>query len=207
MRSLAIELALAVIAFGALGRVVGILIKKARQARHTRGALALPRSWQDLCTVPEPYLLGITTLALWLGREVPADPSQAQLARGGAGALIALLSMGLMLWVLKTFPSVSTGHYVLHEQQIVSDGPYALVRHPLYAAAILVWTALAIGFGSVVALALTLAYVIPGYLIYMRAEERMLVEHLGAAYARYQEQVGMLFPRLRRAAHHGRGER
>jgi protein-S-isoprenylcysteine O-methyltransferase Ste14 len=200
MRSIAIELALALICVAALGRVVGILlIKLRRQSRYAKQAVALPRSWRDLCTVPEPYLLGVTTLALWLGREVPAQPSLAGISRVGAGALLALLAIGLMLWVLRAFPGVSTGHYVLPDQRVVREGPYALVRHPLYLAAYLVWAAVAAGFGSLVALALTVAYVIPGYWIYMRAEERMLRAHLGEAYARYQEDVGMLVPRLRRA--------
>jgi protein-S-isoprenylcysteine O-methyltransferase Ste14 len=70
----------------------------------------------------------------------------------------------------------------------------------LYVAAYLVWAAVAIAFGSPVALGLTVAYVIPGYWIYMRAEERMLLAHLGDAYARYREDVGMLVPRLRRVS-------
>jgi protein-S-isoprenylcysteine O-methyltransferase Ste14 len=205
MKSLAVEFALALVAFAALGRVVGILIKKLQQARYTKGAVALPRSWQDLCTVPEPYLLAVTTVALWLGREVPADPSLAQLSRAGAGALVALLAIGLMLWVLRTFPSVSTGHYVLHDQRVVSEGPYGLVRHPLYVAAYLVWVAVTIGFGSLAALGVTVVYVIPGYWIYMRAEETMLLAHLGDAYARYQEEVGMLVPRKRGPRSHAPG--
>ena len=203
MKSIAIELALAIVSFAALGRVVGVLIKKLRQARHTQAAVAVPRSWRDLCTVPEPYLLGVTTLALWFGREVPADPTLTQLSRAGAAALLALLAIGVMLWVLRTFPSVSTGHYVLRDQRIVREGPYGLVRHPLYVAAYLVWTAVAIGFGSPVALGLTIAYVIPSYWIYMRAEESMLLAHLGDAYARYREEVGMLVPRLRRVSPSG----
>lgn len=207
MKSFAVEFALALVTLASLGRVVGILIKKLQQARYTKGAVALPRSWQDLCTVPEPYLLGVTTVALWLGREVPADPSLAQLSRAGAGALVALLAIGLMLWVLRTFPSVSTGHYVLRDQRVVSEGPYGLVRHPLYVAAYLAWVAVAIGFGSLAALGVTVVYVIPGYWIYMRAEETMLPAHLGDAYARYQEEVGMLVPRQRspRSRAPGRG--
>jgi protein-S-isoprenylcysteine O-methyltransferase Ste14 len=200
MQSLAIELAHAIICLAALGRVAGIVVKKLRQARHTQDAVALPRTWRDLCTVPEPYLLGITTVSLWLGRELSADPSLAELSRAGAGALLALLANGLMLWVLGTFPAVSTGHYVLRDQRVVREGPYGLVRHPLYLAAYLVWAAVAIGFGSPVALGLALAYVIPSYWIYMRAEEAMLVAHLGDAYARYRDEVGMLVPRLRRVS-------
>ncbi len=200
MKSLALELALIVIALAALGRVVGILVKKGRQASHTKEAVAVPRAWQDLCTVPEPYLLGVTTLALYVARDVPADASPVRLFLAGAGALLALIAIGLMLWVLKTFPSVSTGHYVLRDQPVVTEGPYSLVRHPLYLAAYLVWLAVAVGFGSIVALALTVGYVIPSYWIYMRAEEGMMIAHLGDAYARYREEVGMLVPRRRARA-------
>ena len=199
MTTLLLEFALALVSLAALGRVVGILITKLRQARYARQAVALPRSWRDLCTVPEPYLLGVTTLVLWLGYRAPADPSPAQLARAGAAALLGLLAIGLMLWVLRTFPSVSTGHYVLPDHRVVTEGPYRLVRHPLYVAAYLVWLAVAIGFESPVALVFTVAYVIPGYWIFMRAEEEMLLAHLGDAYARYQQEVGMLVPRLRGA--------
>jgi protein-S-isoprenylcysteine O-methyltransferase Ste14 len=72
------------------------------------------------------------------------------------------------------------------------------VRHPLYVAAYLVWLAVAIAFESVAALALAVIYVIPAYWIYMRSEEEMLLAHLGDAYRRYREEVGMLVPRPRR---------
>lgn len=202
-----VESALWLVSLAALGRVAGILIIKLRQARYAKRAVALPRSWRDLCTVPEPYLLGVTTLVLRLLHRTPADPSPARLAQAAVGALLALLAIGLMLWALRAFPSVSTGHYILPEHRVVSQGPYALVRHPLYLAAYLVWLAVAIGFGSLVALALTVAYVIPGYWIYMRAEEEMLLAHLGDAYARYQRQVGMLLPRLRGASSRAPGPR
>ena len=82
-------------------------------------------------------------------------------------------------------------------QRVVSGGPYAVVRHPLYVAAFLIWLALALAFASPVALAFTVLYVIPGYVIYIRSEEEMLVAHLGDAYGRYQRDVGRLCPRLR----------
>jgi protein-S-isoprenylcysteine O-methyltransferase len=100
-----------------------------------------------------------------------------------------------MLWALRAFPAVSTGHYVLPEQRVIRAGPYRLVRHPLYLAAFLIWLALALAFASPVALGLTLLYVIPGYVIYIRAEEEMLVAQLGDTYRSYQHDVGMLFPR------------
>jgi protein-S-isoprenylcysteine O-methyltransferase Ste14 len=86
---------------------------------------------------------------------------------------------------------------LFHQLRNTTSGPYALVRHPLYLAAFFVWLAVALAFASLAALAITALHVIPGYLIYIRSEEEMLVTHLGEPYRRYQEEVGMLLPRLR----------
>jgi protein-S-isoprenylcysteine O-methyltransferase Ste14 len=198
MASAFVGAALDFVAVAALGRVVGILVLKLRQARYARRAVAAPRSWRDVCTVPEPYLLGVTTIALWLGPR--AVPGPAELLRAGAGGLLAGFAVVLMLWALRSFPAVSTGHYVLPEHRVVSEGPYGLVRHPLYLAAYAVWLAVAVGFGSRLALALTVLYVVPSYWVYMRSEEQMLLAHLGDEYGRYRERVGMLFPRRRRGS-------
>jgi protein-S-isoprenylcysteine O-methyltransferase len=178
----------------ALGRFIGIVLLKFRQARYARQALAYPRSWRDRCTVPEPYLLAATTLVLLLQLRVPSALSGPALGRSAAAATLALLAIALMLGALRAFPSVSTGHYVLPEQRVVRSGPYRLVRHPLYLAAFLIWLALALAFASPVTLGLTLLYVIPGYVIYLRAEEAMLLAQLGDAYRSYQHDVGMLLP-------------
>jgi protein-S-isoprenylcysteine O-methyltransferase Ste14 len=204
MASVFVAASLALVSVAALGRVCGILILKRRQARYEKRALAAPRTWRDVCTVPEPYLLGVTTLALWLSQRASAEPAPAELLRAGAGLLLGARDRAHALGAAR-LSSVSTGHYVLPEHRIVVDGPYALVRHPLYLAAYLVWFAVAIGFGSGVALALTVFYVVPGYWIYMRSEEAMLTAHLGDAYRDYRARVGMLLPRRNRTECAGRG--
>jgi protein-S-isoprenylcysteine O-methyltransferase Ste14 len=189
--------ALVFVSVVALGRVVGIVALKFRQARYSGQAVAVPRTWRDVCTVPEPYLLGAVTLWLLLAHEFPTEPSSAELGYGAVALGLAVAAVVLMLWSAWAFPSVSTGHYVLPDQKVISTGPYALVRHPLYVAAFLVWFSLALAFSNVAVLLITLLYVIPSYLVYIRAEEEMLLRHLGDAYATYRARVGMLFPRIR----------
>ena len=178
-------------------RVVVIVALKFRQARYSGQAVAVPRTWRDVCVVPEVYLLGAVALWLLLAHEFSGQPSSAELAYGAGGLAFAVAAVVLMVWSAWSFPSVSTGHYVLPDQKVISTGPYALVRHPLYVAAFLVWFSLALAFSNVVVLLITLLYVIPSYLVYMRAEEEMLLRHLGDAYATYRARVGMLFPRIR----------
>jgi protein-S-isoprenylcysteine O-methyltransferase Ste14 len=190
------QFALAFVALTALGRVTGILVLKFRQARYSERAVAIPSSWKDRCTVPEPYVLGGMTFWFLLVHGFPAEASFPELVRVAAGFLLAIIAAVLMLWCLRAFPSVSTGHYVLPDQRVVSEGPYALVRHPLYLAAFIVWFSISLAFSSLAAFLITVGYVIPSYLVYMRSEEEMLLRHLGDAYAGYRERVGMLFPRL-----------
>jgi len=78
----------------------------------------------------------------------------------------------------------------------VTAGPYRHLRHPLYSGALLIWASLSVAFISWLVLAITVVYVLPAYLIYMRSEERMLLAHFGEPYASYRNRVGMLLPRL-----------
>lgn len=81
---------------------------------------------------------------------------------------------------------------------LVREGPYRLVRHPLYTAYTLNWAGCAILTGSwpIGALAGMIAVV---YWRAARAEERdLLGSPLGPAYAEYRREAGLLLPRLGR---------
>src|SRR5262245_57561623 len=90
-----------------------------------------------------PRLLAVYALAgvaLWLSRPTPASIA--------AGALPILLGEGLRLW--------ATGH--LHKNDSLTvTGPYAYLRHPLYAGTLLIgagflimaWSGIALAFAAV----------------------------------------------------------
>jgi protein-S-isoprenylcysteine O-methyltransferase Ste14 len=81
------------------------------------------------------------------------------------------------------------------DHELIRNGPYALVRHPIYTGMLLAlfgtalvvdrWRAL-IGFAILVA----------GLLYKMRVEERFMAEQFGDAYARYRAEVPALIPFL-----------
>ena len=62
----------------------------------------------------------------------------------------------------------------------------------------LIWIGLAAAYTSVVTLLLTILYVIPAYVLYIKAEERMLLTRYGEEYRVYRRRVGALMPRVRR---------
>jgi len=191
------SLSVGIAACAALLRLVWIVIGKFRQARYARRAVALPTSWRDWCALPEPFVMAAFAWVLWRQHAPPEAPGAWLLASGSAAALAALLGLALSLWAFASFPSVSTGHYLLPEQRVVTKGAYGFVRHPIYLGAFLIWLGLLLAFRSPWAAAFLALYVVPAYLVYIRAEEEMLVDNLGDEYQRYREGVGGLFPRIR----------
>jgi protein-S-isoprenylcysteine O-methyltransferase Ste14 len=81
--------------------------------------------------------------------------------------------------------------------RVVSSGPYAIVRHPIYTGIILASAAMAAEKGSGYAM-LGLAMIVVGYWMKARLEERFLRAELGAqAYDAYARKTAMLIPFVR----------
>ncbi len=79
--------------------------------------------------------------------------------------------------------------------ELVTTGPYSIIRHPSYSSYIMIFTGLFILIPSLVTLMLLIG--IPGYYSVAIREEVMLVRYFGDRYIEYQKSTGMLFPRLR----------
>jgi protein-S-isoprenylcysteine O-methyltransferase Ste14 len=150
----------------------------------------------ETLAAPEPFLMAGIAYALF------TQEAGLEGAPGGAtglvllGVFVSLAAAALWSWSFATIPDLSSGHYVLPKQALVTRGPYSWVRHPIYLAAILMWLALAAAYASLGTLAVALLYVVPAYALYARAEEQMMVEHFGSEYREYQRGTGMLFPRF-----------
>lgn len=187
----------AVAAGAALLRLVWIVIGKFRQLRYARRAVSVPTSWRDFCALPEPFVMAGFAWVLWRGHASAPEPDPVALASAGLAALVSLLGLALSAWAFASFPSVSTGHYVLPDQRVVTSGAYGLVRHPIYLGAFLIWLGLLLAFRSPWVALVVVLYVVPAYLVYIRSEEEMLLRNLGEEYARYRNHVGALFPRAK----------
>ena len=79
--------------------------------------------------------------------------------------------------------------------ELITDGIYARIRHPLYLATLLLFVALAIyPFTQVIVFSLSLSVYI---LIGAYLEELKLIEHYGQSYLDYRKQAGFLLPHVR----------
>jgi protein-S-isoprenylcysteine O-methyltransferase Ste14 len=103
--------------------------------------------------------------------------------------------VAFMWWARLTLGDLWSGHVTRKEgHQLIERGPYGLVRHPIYTGLIAAFFALAVQFGSPVAL-IGAVFVTLGFWLKARLEERFLIAGLGeAAYADYRSRTPMLAP-------------
>lgn len=111
--------------------------------------------------------------------------------------LFALVAIGFIFtWMARLHlgPLWSSTAAPTEDHRIVDTGPYAIVRHPVYAGVLLAALATAAERGRIEALA-GVAVLIAGISLRAKLEERFLRHDLGdAAYTAYRCRVPMLIP-------------
>lgn len=80
--------------------------------------------------------------------------------------------------------------------ELITDGIYSRVRHPLYLATVLVFAALALIYPFPVVIVFSLC-MISYTMIGAYFEERKLVKHYGEDYLEYKKTAGFILPKLR----------
>jgi protein-S-isoprenylcysteine O-methyltransferase Ste14 len=78
---------------------------------------------------------------------------------------------------------------------LVTEGPFAVVRHPLYASLIWMFVGGSLIYANLASLALTLGVFVPMMYVRARKEDALLAEAFGEQYDAYAHRTGMLFPR------------
>ena len=81
--------------------------------------------------------------------------------------------------------------------RLVASGPYAWVRHPIYAAMIPMLAATAVAFSSPRVLLVTLVLYVIGTRIRIASEERLMASAFGDEWSAYRRRVPALIPSLR----------
>ncbi len=65
-----------------------------------------------------------------------------------AGLALVVVALGLAVWVLATNAYAARVVRLQDGQRVISDGPYRLVRHPMYSGTVLAWVGSALALGS-----------------------------------------------------------
>jgi protein-S-isoprenylcysteine O-methyltransferase Ste14 len=142
----------------------------------------------------------ILSVIFW--KPFPADLSPvARLACLVTGALLYFPGMALLLWARLAlgkmyFVSTSFGAQLYTDHKLVTHGPFAVVRHPMYIGLILA----ASGSLFLYLTWTTLAFAIfaPFVLLRARREEIALAAEFGEEWQEYCKRVPAFFPWLRR---------
>ncbi|HVI05857.1 MAG TPA: isoprenylcysteine carboxylmethyltransferase family protein, partial [Sphingomicrobium sp.] len=103
------------------------------------------------------------------------------------GDLLFLAGWFGILAVFRTNSFAAATIQVASDQKVISTGPYAIVRHPMYGAALLMLLGIPIGLGSWWGILVWL-FLLPALAWRLADEERVLVRDLGG-YAEYRLRV------------------
>jgi protein-S-isoprenylcysteine O-methyltransferase Ste14 len=104
-----------------------------------------------------------------------------------AGAALVALGFLVVFLVFRENSFTSGTIEIADDQRVIDSGPYALVRHPMYAGALVLFVGLPLALGSWWGL-LTAAAIVPVLAWRLRREETFLCEHL-AGYADYRRRI------------------
>jgi protein-S-isoprenylcysteine O-methyltransferase Ste14 len=104
-----------------------------------------------------------------------------------AGDVLVALGFVAVFFVFKENPFTSATIEVAPEQKVISTGPYALVRHPMYTGAIVMLIGIPIALGSCWGL-LVIVAMMPALIWRLLDEEKFLSRNL-PGYVEYQNKV------------------
>jgi protein-S-isoprenylcysteine O-methyltransferase Ste14 len=110
------------------------------------------------------------------------------------GALLVLASTALLLWARWVLGTMWAGvPMVLEHHELRTDGPYRLVRHPIYTGflGLIVGGMVTGGFGVWI---VVLVVAVPWLLRRVRVEDDLMAGRFGASYEAYRARVPALIP-------------
>ena len=145
-----------------------------------------------------PLLLAVFQYCFFPGR-YPWSYLCLPLATRIMGAVAAVIALLLLAWSHRTLGgNFSTGLAPKNNHNIVTEGPYALIRHPMYLAYFVLFvSAFLISENWVIGVT---GVAIIGMLMTVRRvrEERFLIERFGDSYREYKEKTGTFIPRTKK---------
>jgi len=113
---------------------------------------------------------------------------------------VALLVCGFLIfvYVLLYLRSGFFGETEPELDFLITKGPYRFCRHPQYLSFMIMILGIDLMLRSAVGIAFTLVLAIPSAVYRAKIEERFLNNRFGEEWKNYANEVGFLFPRLRR---------
>lgn len=110
--------------------------------------------------------------------------------------IVTVLGLSVMFWARFTLGKNWSANIVLKkDHQLVTSGPYAYIRHPIYGGLILMILGVALYINSFVVSIFFLVFIFGAYYKAKR-EEKLLIENFKEEYLAYKQKTKMLVPYL-----------
>jgi protein-S-isoprenylcysteine O-methyltransferase len=112
------------------------------------------------------------------------------------GGLVAMWGgMALRLWAVRTLGSRFRTVVMIHaDHQLITTGPYRLLRHPSYAGSLLTLAGLGLALGNWLSLLVAVLGALLGFARRIPIEEAVLQTRFGAAYTAWAQRTWRLVP-------------
>jgi len=111
-----------------------------------------------------------------------------------SGLMLTVAGIGFGIWARFSLGENWSGTVTVKEHHsLVMEGPYAIVRHPIYTGLLLALTGTVIAYREIRGL-VALGLVLVMLLLKIRIEERFMREQFGAEYSQYCRRVKALVP-------------
>jgi protein-S-isoprenylcysteine O-methyltransferase Ste14 len=187
-------------ALAALIGCFGISVYYRHRARRAGGAiprrLESPTLILGRVAVALPLFLGVLTYLAnprWMSWSELALPAWAR----WTGVVLGLAMVPAAYWVFRTLGrNVSETVLTREHHELVTTGPYRVIRHPLYAMAVGLFLAVGLMAASWFILLFALIALASIRLVVVPLEERELEAKFGDAYRAYVRRTGALLPRV-----------
>ncbi|HEY2712877.1 MAG TPA: isoprenylcysteine carboxylmethyltransferase family protein [Chthoniobacterales bacterium] len=173
---------------------LAVLVAAQRRRAAAEGETTARRSPASIVGVAiQGLAIGFTSIGI---QRATLDPLSAKaLSEAGAVALLMAATVGLFVWASRTMgQNWSIVARTRGDHALVTAGPFAWIRHPIYTALFLMMIALAIGLGHVARLFIAVPLYALGTAFRVRIEERLLRTAFSSAYEEYANRVKRFIP-------------
>lgn len=156
-------------------------------------AMAFLRLWvfRHRGIIPIPFVISVAVF----NRPTYPYESALDILLDALGFVVVLAGLGLRLWAVG-HAGAQTRSYKLRAPRLVTSGPYAYVRNPIYVGNLLIGLGVVIMAESWAALLVLLVVFVIEYGAIVSLEEEFLAATFGVAYEQYRRHVPRWMPRF-----------